>query len=90
MMNKLPFGKFIISAGIGMSAIVAFALYGMRPLESVVGENVSPYLAFVLLGVSVILVGFFNDRYEERITVPVGIVGWVIVLVMLFIHYSNQ
>jgi hypothetical protein len=90
MMDDKPFGKFIISAGIGMAVVIAFVLYGAQRLESHVGANVAPYLLFVVLGVCVIAVGFFNDRYKAKITVPVGIAGWVVVLVMLFFHSIQQ
>lgn len=89
MMDDKPLGKFIISAGIGMAVVIAFVLFGAQRLESRVGSKVAPYLFFVLLGLSVIAVGFFNDRYKSRVTVPVGVAGWIIVFVMLFSHYSH-
>ena len=68
MMDDKPFGKFIISAGIGMAGVIAFVLFGAQRLEAHVGTKVTPYLFFVLLGILVIAVGFFNDRYKDQST----------------------
>ena len=90
MMDHLPFGKFIISAGAGMAAVFAFVLFGWKPLESRVGGEVVPYLLFVLLALSIIGVGFFNDRFKSKVTVPVGTIGWLLVFAMAYFHYSHQ
>ena len=73
-----------------MSVLIAFILYGVKSIEIWVGANATPYVVFVLLGVLLIAVGIFNDRFRARVTVPVGVAGWAIVLIMLLVHYSNQ
>lgn len=88
-MDDYPFGRFLISGGIAMAVCAAYALFAVDYVEALVGENVSPYLVFVLIGVLVIAVGFFNDRFKANVTVPVGVIGWVITLIILFVHYSR-
>lgn len=90
MMDDKPFGKFIISAGIGAAVTVAFALYGFQRLESRVGTEVTLFVSFVLIGLSVIAVGFFDDRYSSKVTIPVGVAGWIIFFAMTFFHFSQQ
>ena len=90
MMDDKPFGKFIISSGIGMTGVIAFVLFGSKRLELHIGITYTAYLFFVLLAILVIAVGVFNDRFKSNVTVPIGTVGWLVVFVMLFIHYTRQ
>jgi len=85
-----PFGKYFISGGIGWAALYAFAIFGYEAMESYVGPGVAPYILVASVGVSAVIVGWFNDRYPERITVPAGACGWVVVFALAYLHYSRQ
>ena len=73
-----------------MAPMVAFSLYLFEPLESAADEAVAPYLALLLIGIVVVAVGFFNDHFKAKVTMPIGIAGWLAVLVMEYLFYSRQ
>ena len=89
-MELYPFGKFVISGGVVMAIMTAIVSFAIDSIEAVVGESVSPYLLIIVIGMSVIAVGFFNDKYKSTVTVPIGVCGWIVTLILLFIHYSSQ
>ena len=89
-MDKYPMGRFLISEGIAMMLCNFYLFFFAVRVENVVGESVSPYLHLIVVGIFVIIIGFFNDAFKAKITVPMGLVGWLISFITLFVYFNNQ
>ena len=90
IMDKYPMGRFMISGGLAMMLILFYSFFFAERVENLVGESIALYLDLIVIGVFVIIIGFFNDAFKARITVPMGLIGWLISFIMLFIYSSNQ
>jgi hypothetical protein len=83
--NEHVFGRFMISSGITMAIVSGFVFFAMRPVETLLGEKLGPYILLGVIGVSVIAVGILNDKCPPRITVPLGLAGWFITALFLLV-----
>jgi hypothetical protein len=84
LLNKYPFGSYVISSGIGMAALAAFTL-ALKPLGRILGDWL-PYALVAVVAISVMGVRLVNVRYPSRVTVPLGILGWLLALMLLLMH----
>lgn len=85
VIDRYPFGRFLISSGVGMAYLSA-CVFGLKPLEHACSEKALPYVLFGIVVSSVIGVVFLNVRCSSKITVPLGLVGWVLAFVLLFLQ----
>ena len=73
----------MISSGITMAIVSGFVFFAMRPVEGLFGEKVGPYVLLGVIGVSVIAVGILNDKCPSRVTLPLGLLGWLVTALLL-------
>ena len=79
-----PFGRYITFSGTGM-VFMAVCTYLIKPLESSSGEKALPYLILGLGTASVLATNILYERCPKRLIIPVGLVGWVLTFLLLFL-----
>ena len=89
MNEKQPFdvgagGRFMIFSGAGM-VFLALSMYLLKPLERAAGEKALPYVLVGMVIVNVVLVMFLYSRCPKRLIIPIGVMGWVVAFLLLFL-----
>ncbi|MGB8371202.1 MAG: hypothetical protein WCF71_18125 [Verrucomicrobiia bacterium] len=78
------FGRFIIFSGVGM-AFIALFMNLLKPLDHIVGGNALFYVIIGVVIVNVVLVMIAYDRCPKRLTIPIGIAGWLLAFLFMFL-----
>lgn len=73
-----------------MAGMIAVFLFFFERTEIIVGGRAFPYVLLASIGLSVVFVGVFNDKFKSNITVPIGIFGWIVTFCLLYYHYSGK
>lgn len=84
-------GRFLIFGGIPLSILAVMLVstlhHGLNEIPKIVGETAAPYVVFftpVLVGYGCM---FFYERFPKRLVIPIGIVGWVIGLSLIYWYF---
>jgi len=90
-MNEKPqfgiglFGRFIIFSGVGMAFMTIFS-FASKTLDRALNEKLLLCVVFGMLTVSVLGVIYCFQRFPKRMIIPVGIVGWLLTFLLLFVR----
>ena len=64
---------------------LALSMYLLKPLERAAGEKALPYVLVGMVMVNVVLVMFLYARCPKRLIIPIGVIGWVVAFLLLFL-----
>jgi hypothetical protein len=78
------FGYYVIFSGAGM-AFMALGTYASRWLNRVCSDKILLSVILVAVALNVAIVSYFFKRYPRRVTVKLGIIGWLLTFILLFI-----
>src|SRR5712692_7122846 len=79
-----PFGRYITFSGAGM-VFMAVCTYFFKPLERISGEKALPYVILRLGTASVLATNILYERCPKGLITPVGLAGWVLTFLLLFL-----
>jgi len=83
------FGRFVIFSGVGMAFMAVFSFASKR-LDRSLNETTLLCVVFGMLTVSVFGVMYFFRRCPERMIIPIGIVGWFLAFLLIFLRDRFQ
>ncbi|HXR03560.1 MAG TPA: hypothetical protein VN836_02500 [Verrucomicrobiae bacterium] len=82
-----PGGRFMIFSGVPGFGVAIVLTCAYDPMEHLVGQDASPYVMVGIIITLYVVSMFLSNYLPKRFVIPVGIVGWALMLSLLYWYY---